>query len=128
MKKAEKTPPPRTAAEYLRRLPAGQRRALEALRRTIRTAAPDAEERISYGIPSFYVDGRMLVAYAAGSRHCAFYPGARPVRRHAVELARYDTSKGTVRFDPARPLPASLVRQLVTTRLAERGGRAVRKG
>jgi uncharacterized protein YdhG (YjbR/CyaY superfamily) len=94
----------------------------------VRAAAPAAEERVSYGIPSFYVDGRMLVAYAAASRHCAFYPGAKPIRRHAAELAGYDTSKGTVRFDPAKPLPASLVRRLVATRLAERGGRTGRKG
>jgi uncharacterized protein YdhG (YjbR/CyaY superfamily) len=122
MKKAPTTAPPRTPAEYLRRVPAAQRKALEALRRTVRAAAPDAEERISYGIPSFYVGPRMLVAYASASRHCAFYPGAEPVRRHAAELAGYSTSKGTVRFDPANPLPARLVRRLVETRLAERKG------
>ena len=125
MKKVAKAP--RTVAEYLRSVPAAPRRALEALRRTVRSAAPEAEERISYGIPSFYLGGRMLVAYGAAARHCAFYPGARPVEKHAAELAPYDTSRGTVRFGPGKPLPAALVRRLVATRLAERGGRTGRK-
>ena len=126
MKKAAKTPP-RTVTEYLRSVPPVPRRALEALRRTVRKAAPGAEERISYGIPAFYLGGRMLVAYGAAARHCAFYPGARPVEKHAAELASFDTSRGTVRFDPGRPLPAALVRRLVVTRLAERAGRSGRK-
>jgi uncharacterized protein YdhG (YjbR/CyaY superfamily) len=113
--------PPRTVAEYLRRVPAPQRRLLQALRHTLREAAPDADERISYGIPSLYVDGRMLVAYGAAARHCAFYPGALPIRRHAKELSGFTTAKGTVRFDADRPLPARLVRRLVATRLGERG-------
>ena len=120
MKRAAKTPPPPTVAEYLRRVPARERRALQALRRTIRSAAPGAEERIRYGIPCFYAGGRMLVAYAAAARHCALYPGALPVRKHAAELAGYSTGKGSVRFDPKRPLSAALVRRLVATRLAER--------
>ena len=119
------TAKPRTVTEYLGRLETPERRALEALRRAIRAAAPDAEERISYGIPSFYAGGRMLVAYGAASRHCAFYPGALPVRMLRNELAAYDTSKGTVRFAPEEPLPAPLVRRIVRARLAER---APRKG
>ncbi len=121
MKKA--APPPRTVAEYLRRVPARERRALQALRRTIRSAAPGAEERIRYGIPSLYAGDRMLVAYAAAARHCALHAGALPVRKHAAELAGYSTSKGSVRFDPKKPLPAALVRRLVATRLAERAPR-----
>lgn len=124
MKKTAKTPP-RTVAEYLGRVPAGPRRALQALRRTIRSAVPDAEERISSGMPAFYVGGRMLVAYAAAARHCAFHAGALPVRKHAAELADYATSKGAVRFDPKKPIPAALVRRLVATRLAERAPRRV---
>jgi uncharacterized protein YdhG (YjbR/CyaY superfamily) len=127
MKKAARMPPPRTVAEYLRRVPAPQRRALQALRKTIRKAAPDAEERLSYGIPSIYAGSRMLVAYAAAAHHCAFHPGAMPVRRHADELAAYDTSKGTVRFDAGKPLPPALVKRLVATRLEERARQTARK-
>jgi uncharacterized protein YdhG (YjbR/CyaY superfamily) len=63
------------------------------------------------------------VAFGAAVKHCAFYPGAHPVRAHRDELEAYDTSKGTVRFRPDRPLPAALVRKLVKTRVAERAAR-----
>lgn len=108
-----------TIDQYLARVEPAQRRALQVLRRTVRSAVPRAEEGIGYGIPMFRLDGKMFVAFGSAARHCSFYPGAGPVRAHAKELARYSTSKGTVRFDPADPLPAALVRRLVRTRLRE---------
>lgn len=104
---------------YLAPLRAGQRAALERLRRDIRAAAPAAEECISYGIPAFRLGGRLLVAFGAAAKHCAFYPGAHPIAAHAAALASYDTSKGTVRFPEERPLPARLVRRLVELRITE---------
>ena len=62
----------------------------------------------------------MLVWFAAFSRHCGFYPGARPIHLHARDLESYVTSKGTIRFQPDTPLPAPLVRKLVKARIAER--------
>ncbi len=110
---------PRTIDEYLAALPARQREALGRLRQAIRTAAPQAEECISYGMPAFR-QGRMLVAFAAAANHCSFFPmSGRTVAAHADLLARYDTSKGTIRFPPEKPLPAALVRRLVKARLAE---------
>jgi uncharacterized protein YdhG (YjbR/CyaY superfamily) len=106
-----------TIDAYLTTLPAEQRAALERLRRFIHKAAPRAEECISYRMPAFRLDGRMLVWFGAGAKHCAFYPGA-VVAAHASELAGYETSKGTVRFQPDHPLPASLVRKLVKARIA----------
>jgi uncharacterized protein YdhG (YjbR/CyaY superfamily) len=117
-----------TIDEYLAPLAAGERAALERLRRDIHAAAPEAEECISYGIPAFRLDGRMLVAFGAAAKHCAFYPGAHPVAELADELAAYDTSKGTVRFPPERPLPATLVRKLVKARMAEYAGRSAPRG
>jgi uncharacterized protein YdhG (YjbR/CyaY superfamily) len=76
-----------------------------------------------YGIPGFRQDGRVLVWFAAAKSHCAFYPGAFPIEAHADELSRYDTSKGTVRFDASRPLPVRLVRKLVKARIEERSRR-----
>ena len=99
-----------------------KRAALEKLRKTIRAAAPKAEECISYQIPGFRLDGRLLVAFGAAAKHCAFYPGAFPVEAHKGELKNYDTSKGTIRFQADRPLPATLVRKLVKARIAEYGG------
>lgn len=114
---------PKTVDEYLAPLAADQRAALESLRRAIKAAAPTAEECISYGIPAFRIGGRLLVGLGAAKHHCAFYPGAHPVKAHADELEAYDTSKGTIRFSADRPLPARLVRKLVKTRVAERGKR-----
>ena len=114
---------PQTIDEYLAPLSDDKRAALERLRRDIRAAAPEAEECISYQIPAFRLGGRLLVAFGAATNHCAFYPGALPVEAHKDELKSYDTSKGTIRFQADRPLPATLVRKLVKTRIAERAPR-----
>jgi uncharacterized protein YdhG (YjbR/CyaY superfamily) len=114
---------PLTIDEYLVPLSNEKRAALEKLRRAIHAAAPGAEECISYGIPAFRLGGRMLVAFGAAVNHCAFYPGALPLEAHKEALKAYDISKGTIRFQADRPLPATLVRKLVKTRIAERAGR-----
>jgi len=105
--------------EFLKSLSADKRATLQKLRRAIKAAAPKAEECISYGIPAFRNEGRLLVCFGAGKNHCAFYPGARPIAEHKAALKSYSTSKGTVRFPVDEPLPATLVRKLVKTRLAE---------
>lgn len=105
--------------EYLSRLTTEQRSTLEMLRRAIKAAAPAAEECISYSIPAFRLDGRVLVWFHAASKHLAFFPGAAPIKQYEGELAKYDTSKGTVRFSADAPLPATLVKKLVRARMAE---------
>lgn len=109
-----------TVDEYLAGVSEEHRSALEHLRKTIRAAAPDAQECISYDIPTFRIDNRMLVAFGAAANHCAFYPGAHPIEMHKDELTAYSTGKGTIRFQPALPLPDALVRKLVKTRIAQR--------
>jgi uncharacterized protein YdhG (YjbR/CyaY superfamily) len=110
---------PKTIDEYLARLNDDQRAALQKLRKTIRAAAPKAEECISYQIAAFRLNG-MLVGFGATRKHCAFYlMSASTVAAHANELEGYDTSKGTIRFQPDNPLPAALVRKLVKARIAE---------
>jgi uncharacterized protein YdhG (YjbR/CyaY superfamily) len=114
---------PKTIDEYLAALSEDKRGALEKLRKTIRTAAPKAEEGISYGIPAFRQNG-MLVGFGATANHCAFYlMSATTVDAHKEELEGYDTSKGTIRFPPDQPLPAALVRKLVRARMAENDAR-----
>ena len=96
------------------------REPLEALRRTIAVAAPDAVEGIGYGVPAFKYRGRPLVSFGAGKDHCAFYVQSPVVMvAHRDELAGYDTAKGTIRFAPNEPLPAGLVTKLVKARIAE---------
>ena len=106
--------------EYLTPLSADKRRALEKLRKDIKAAAPKAEECISYGVPGFRLNGKLLVSSGAAAKHCAFYPGA-TVQRMKKELKGYDTSKGTIRFPADEPLPTALVRKIVKARIAERG-------
>jgi len=111
---------PQTIDQYLSTLPAAQRVALEKVRRTVRTVAPRAKECISYGLAAFRLDERMLVALGATAGHCAFYPmSATTVAANRDALARYQTSKGAIRFQADRPLPATLVRKLVKERMSE---------
>ena len=111
---------PKTHDDYLRALSADKRSALEKLRQDVKAAASKAEECMSYGIPGFRLNGKLLVSYAAGAKHCAFYPGS-IVHRFKKELKGYDTSgKGTIRFAADKPLPTALVRKIVKARVAER--------
>lgn len=118
MQKPKRSPKAKTVDEYLSTLSRDQRMALERLRKIIRAAAPRAEECISYQMPAFRLDGRMLVWFGASAHHCAFYPGG-VVQAYARDLEDFPTSKGTIRFQPDRPLPAALVRRLVRDRIAE---------
>ena len=111
--------PAKPVEDFLTHLSSDKRAALEKLRRTIRAVVPKAEECISYGVPSFRLGGKLLVAYGAGAKHCAFYPGAHPIEVHKDELKAYSTSKGTIRFPADSPLPVGLVRKLVKTRMAQ---------
>ncbi|HEY5042429.1 MAG TPA: DUF1801 domain-containing protein [Verrucomicrobiae bacterium] len=97
---------------------------LNKLRKTIRAAAPKAEECISYGLAAFRLNGRALVAFGAWTKHCAFYPmSARTLTAFQNQLKNFGTSKGTIRFTTDKPLPVALVRKLVKARIAENGGK-----
>lgn len=116
-------PMPETTRAFLDGLPAAQRQALEHLRRVIIAAAPEAEEYVGYGIPAFRQDGA-LVSFGAARHHCAFYVQSPAVMDAlAAELDGLDTSKGTVRFTPDKPIPDALVTRLVAARLAENRAR-----
>jgi uncharacterized protein YdhG (YjbR/CyaY superfamily) len=114
---------PTTVNEYLAAVSSDARGALTKLRKTIKAAAPMATEAISYGMPAFKYEG-VLVYYAAFKGHCSFFPASMTVmRRYAAELKRFDTSKGTIRFPAAKPLPAALVTRMVRARVAENEAR-----
>ena len=110
---------PKTVDEYMARVPPKFRTALQQLRKTIKDAAPDADEVISYRMPAFRQNG-MLVYYAAYEDHCSLFPASAKVRRQfSAELKPFEAGKGTLHFTPDRPLPAALVTRIVKARLAE---------
>jgi uncharacterized protein YdhG (YjbR/CyaY superfamily) len=111
---------PATVASYLKGLSKEQRAALQKLRRDIKAAAPQAEECMAYGIPSYRVDGKMMVSIGAWAEHCAFYAGSTPLVAHKKDLKRYDINKGTIRFTADDPLSAALVKKLVRTQIKAR--------
>ena len=124
--KTANTSVPKDIDDYLARVPDEARATLEALRQTIRAVVPKAVEVISYQIPTFKLDGRMLVSFAAFKNHCSFFPGAAPIKVHAKDLKAYEISKGTIRFPTNKALPASLVKKLVKARIEENEARAKR--
>jgi uncharacterized protein YdhG (YjbR/CyaY superfamily) len=106
--------------EYLAALAPKPRAALEELRQTIRAAAPDAVETIAYGMPAFRQDDRFLVSYAAYKDHCSLFPATDSMKETLGDrLEPYVSGKGTLRFRPDSPIPASLVRRIVRIRLEE---------
>lgn len=106
--------------DYLSGVPADQRALLGKLRKTIRSIVPKARECISYRIPAFRVDGRVIAGFKATARGCSYYPfSGRTLRTLAGDLRAFDQTKSALHFGPDRPLPAALVRKLIRARLAE---------
>jgi len=114
---------PKTIDEYLAGVKADYREALEKLRQTIRAVVPNAEECISYWIPAFRLNGRLLVGFGAWANHCSFYPmSSTMLRKFQRDMKNFQTSKGTLLFSPDKPLPARFVKKLVQARIAENRG------
>jgi uncharacterized protein YdhG (YjbR/CyaY superfamily) len=116
---------PKTVDEYLASVNSDHREALQKIRETIHAVAPNAEECISYGIPAFRLNGRSLVFFGAWANHCAFYPGSSAtLKKFRNELRDFQTSKGTLRFSPDKPVPVALVKKLLKARIADNNAQA----
>ena len=110
--------PPQSIDEYIAAVPPGVRAVLNELRATIRKAAPRAEEKIAYRMPTFYYLGN-LVHFAAYARHIGFYPTPSAIVEFKSDLKGYVTSKGAIQFPIDKPLPLRLVSRIVRFRVAE---------
>ena len=104
--------------EYIMSFPDNLREKLTELRQAIRQAAPEAQERISYQMPAFYLNGN-LVYFAAHARHIGFYPTASGIANFQRELSRYKSSKGAVQFPLDEALPLALIKRIVKSRVGE---------
>ena len=112
-----------TIDEYLATFPAEIQKKLEEVRATIKAAAPEALEKISYQMPTFYLHGN-LVHFAAYKKHIGFYPAPSGVVAFENELSQYETSKGAIQFPLDEPIPLDLIRKITIYRVAENLKRA----
>jgi len=111
---------PTNIDEYLATVTGEKRVALDKLRKTIRAIVPKAEECISYRIPAFRFEGKIVAGFAVTAKGCSFFPfSGSTLRSLADDLEGYDMTKSSLHFDPAEPLPATLVRKLIKARIAE---------
>lgn len=111
---------PTSVDSYLASVPPDRAAALAKLRAQIHAALPDLEECISYNMPAFRRDGVVLAGFLATAKGCSYYPfSGRTLATLKKELAKYGGTSGALHFDPARGLPAALVKKLLKTRLAE---------
>jgi len=112
---------PAAIDDYIASFPPEVRARLAKVRATIRRHAPGAEERMSYGIPTFFLDGN-LVHFAAFARHIGLYPGPSGIAAFQDALSRYKSAKGSVQFPHDEPLPLDLIADIVKFRVAESTG------
>lgn len=109
---------PANIDDYIATFPQEVQVTLEILRQTIRKAAPDATEKISYQMPTFYLNGN-LVHFAAFKKHIGFYPAPSGISEFQDELVKYKTSKGAIQFPIDTALPHTLVKKIVQFRVKE---------
>lgn len=115
-----KSAKPKDVASYLAAVPEPARSTLLKIQSTIRAIVPpETTEKISYGMPTFHYLGA-LVGFAAFTNHCSFFPySASLIQEFSADLAKYETAKGTIRFPPDKPLPASLLKKIVKARIVQ---------
>jgi len=104
--------------EYIASCPADVQKRLQEMRAAIKSAAPQAAEKISYQMPTFFLNGN-LVHFAAFKNHIGFYPTPSGISSFAKELAKYESAKGSVQFPLDKPLPLTLIKKIVKFRVGE---------
>jgi uncharacterized protein YdhG (YjbR/CyaY superfamily) len=109
---------PQTIDEYIAGFPANVQDVLQKIRKTIHEAAPDAQEKISYQMPTFFLKGN-LVHFAAFKEHIGFYPVPTGIDKFKKELSVYKQGKGSVQFPLDQPMPYDLITKIVKFRVKE---------
>ena len=107
-----------TIDEYIATFPNDTQRILEDIRATIKAAAPEAQEKISYQMPTFFLNGN-LVHFAAFKNHIGFYPVPSGIEKFKKELSIYEQGKGSAQFPLDKPMPLALITKIVKFRVKE---------
>ena len=118
---------PKNVDDYIASFPDDLQKILQQIRQTIRKAAPQAEEIINYGVPTFTLHGN-LVHFAGFKNHVGFYPTPSGIDKFKEELSKYEGAKGSVKFPLDKPMPLGLIRKIVKFRVKEKPGRGNKKG
>ena len=116
----------KTIDEYIKTFPKHIQEELTKIRKTIKTSAPDAEEKITYQMPTFYQNGN-LVHFAAHTKHIGFYPTPSGILAFKKELSEYESSKGSVQFPLDKPMPLDLIAKITKYRVKENETKSKRK-
>jgi uncharacterized protein YdhG (YjbR/CyaY superfamily) len=112
---------PKSIDEYLKGVPENRRQALKDLRKKILSIIPEAQECISYRMPAFRVNGMVVAGFAATTQGCSYFPfSGSTLKTLGPLVSRYEQTKSSLHFSPEVPLPLTLVRKLIKTRIAER--------
>ncbi|WNY27380.1 iron chaperone [Methanolapillus ohkumae] len=110
---------PETIDEYISLYPLDIQLILKAVRQTVKKTAPNAGEKIAWGMPSFYQDGGYVAQFAAQKKHLGFYPGPQTIVEFQEELAGYKTTPGGIQFPYEKPVPHELIQKMVQFRVLE---------
>jgi uncharacterized protein YdhG (YjbR/CyaY superfamily) len=111
---------PSTIDDYLKGVPEDRRQSLEDLRAKIRAVVPNAEECVSYRMPAFRLGGAVVAGFLATTKGCSYFPfSGSTLKTLARDISRYDSTKSSLHFSADKPLPITLVRKLLRTRIAE---------
>lgn len=105
--------------EYIKLLPAAQAEAISQIRAVVRKTAPLAEEQISYGMPAYKLNGKVLIYFAAFSHHIGVYPLPSGIAQFSKELSKYKQGKGSVQFPLSEPMPLRLIEEMVRKKVLD---------
>ena len=119
---------PRDIDEYIAGFPKDVQEKLEKIRMTIKKVVPEAEETISYKMPTFNLKGKYLIYFAAHKKHIALYPAPIGIEEFKEEIAPYESGRGTLQFPLDKPIPFSLIRKIVKYRAKENLARVTPQG
>ena len=112
--------------EYIAQFPEDVQKILQKVRKTIQKVAPDAQEKINYGIPTFTLNGN-LVHFAGFKSHIGFYPTPSGIEKFKKELSKYEGAKGSVKFPLDQPIPFDLIKKITEFRVQEQSAKGEKK-